>query len=379
MRVAQLEFRVPELGRSVVEAGDDTIPIGRDAQGNTTWGRNRVVDVLAEVRGDRLVAGSDQQTLQPGVPVEIDGVEITFRPSADARAAALNDLGIALWSLHSAEAIFERALDVLLDVLGVRRAAIALLDDDEDALESQASRGGITELNSAVTRAVVESGAAILSSEAASDDGPLTDEVSIEVRAILCAPLRDEGLPQGVLYADNKGRPSIFTNDELDFAAALAHLVSFAFGNIHRKEENSRLKEALGLGERLILVSPSMKEIRARIEKVARHDATVLLTGESGVGKELAAREVHRLSPRHDGPFIAVNCAAIPDTLLESELFGSRSGVRVHGRGPGWRKRDGSSLRDEGSLLLDEVSEIKPAAAGQAAARAAGQAYRSFE
>ena len=356
--MAQLEFRVPELGRSVVEAGDDTIPIGRDGKGNTTWGRNRVIEVLAEVRGDRLVAGPDEQTLQPGVPVEIGGVEITYRPSADARAAALNDLGIALWSLPTAEAIFERALDVLLDVLGVRRAAIALLDDDEDALVPQATRGGIGRLNAAVTRAVVDSGAAILSSEAAAEEAELSDELSIDVRAILCAPLRDEGRPQGVLYADNKGRPSIFTNDELDFAAALAHLVSFAYGNIHRKEENTRLKEALGLGERLILVSPSMKEIRDRIEKVARHDATVLLTGESGVGKELAAREVHRLSPRHAGPFIAVNCAAIPDTLLESELFGYAPKSAIAGADPEGRAGRFEQAHN-GTLFLDEIAEMK--------------------
>jgi len=365
--VAQLEFRVPELGRSVVEAGDETIPIGRDDQGNATWGHSRVVEVLATVRGNRLVAGDQEQTLQPGMPVEIEGVEITFRASSHARAAALNDLGISLWSLTSSDAIFERALDVLRRVLGVQRAAIALLDDDEQHLELRAAHGGITRLNPAVTRAVVDSGAAILSSEAAIDGGEadasddveeLGDELSIDVRAILCAPLRDDGRPQGVLYADNQGRPSIFTNDELDFAAALAHLVSYAFGNLHRREENTRLKEALGLGERLILVSPSMKEIRARIEKVARHDATVLLTGESGVGKELAARELHRLSRHHDGPFIAVNCAAIPDALLESELFGYAPKSAIAGADPAGRAGRFEQAHG-GTLFLDEIAEMK--------------------
>jgi len=254
--------------------------------------------------------------------------------------------------------VFECALQALVSVLGVRRAAIALLDDDEDRLELRASRGGIQQLNSVVTRAVVDSGAAILSSEAAVDDDELDDELSIDVRAILCAPLRDEGRPQGVLYADNEGRPSIFTNDELDFAAALAHLVSFAFGNLHRKQENTRLKEALGLGERLILVSPSMKEVRARIEKVARHDATVLLTGESGVGKELAAHEIHRLSPRHDGPFIAVNCAAIPETLLESELFGYAPKSAIAGADPEGRAGRFEQAHD-GTLFLDEIADMK--------------------
>ena len=361
MRVAQLEIRAPQLGRSVVVAGDEAIPIGLDADGRATWGRGRVVKIVAEVRGDMLVRDGREQRLAPGVPVDVDGVEITWRVSADAHAAALNDLGIALWTLETAEELFELALDALISVLGVRRAAIALLDDDEDGLEIHAARGGLSELNTTVARAVVESGAAILSSEAAVDGGDEEDdddELSIDVRAILCAPLRDEGRPQGVLYVDNQGRPSIFTNDELDFAAALAHLISFAYGNFHRKAENRELKEALGLGERLILVSPSMKEIRARIEKVAVHDATVLLTGESGVGKELAALEIHRLSPRHGGPFVAVNCAAIPDTLLESELFGYAPKSAIAGADPAGRAGRFEQA-DGGTLFLDEIAEMK--------------------
>ena len=356
--MAQLEIRAPQLGRSVVEAGDEAIPIGHDAEGRATWGRGRVVDLIAEVRGDRLLRQGLEQRLAPGVPVDVDGVEVTWRASADARASALNELGVELWTLGSSEELFERALDALLSVLGVRRAAIALLDDDDDALEIHAARGGLGELNGAVARAVVESGAAILSSEAAVGGDEDDDEFSIDVRAILCAPLRDEGRPQGVLYVDNQGRPSIFTNDELDFAAALAHLISFAYGNLHRKQENKQLKEALGLGERLILVSPSMKEIRARIEKVAVHDATVLLTGESGVGKELAAREIHRLSPRHAGPFIAVNCAAIPDTLLESELFGYAPKSAIAGADPAGRAGRFEQAHG-GTLFLDEIGEMK--------------------
>ncbi len=356
--MAQLEIRSPELGRSVIEAGDEAIPIGLDADGRATWGRGRVVELLAEVRGDRLLRNGSELRLEPGVPVDVEGVEVTWRASDDARAAALNDLGTTLWSLETPEELFQRALDALTSVLGVRRAAIALLDDDDDGLEIHAARGGLTEINVAVTRAVVESGAAILSSEAAVNGDDADDELSIDVRAILCAPLRDEGRPQGVLYVDNQGRPSIFTNDELDFAAALAHLISFAYGNFHRKQENRQLKEALGLGERLILVSQTMKDVRARIEKVAAHNATVLLTGESGVGKELAAREIHRLSPRHDGPFIAVNCAAIPDTLLESELFGYAPKSAISGADPAGRAGRFEQA-DHGTLFLDEIGEMK--------------------
>ncbi|MEM8884541.1 MAG: sigma 54-interacting transcriptional regulator [Planctomycetota bacterium] len=355
--MAQLEFRSPRLGRSVVEAGDEAIPIGRAADGTLTWGRSRVVEELAIVRGDRLRRGTDETELQPGIPIDVDGIEVVYRVSADATKAALNDLGMVLWSLEDEEEIFHRALESLLSVLGVRRAAIALLDDDADRLEVRAARGGLAELNVAVARAVVDSGAAVLSSEAAVDESD-EDALDIRVRAILCAPLRDEGRPQGVLYVDNEGRPSSFTNDELDFAAALAHLVSFAYGNLHRREEVTRLQESIGLGDRPVIAAPAMQEVRAKLEKVAPFDATVLLRGESGVGKELIAREIHRLSPRTAKPFIAINCAAIPDTLLESELFGyaPKSGIAgadPEGRAGRFEQADG------GTLFLDEIGEMK--------------------
>jgi len=356
--VAQIEFRSPRRGRSVVEAGDDTIPIGRDAQGEPAWGRTRVTQPVAEIHGDRIRGKHGETRLEPGVPVDVEGIEVVYRPSADANAAALNDLGMTLWSLDDASAIFARALAAPTATLGVRRAAIALLDDDERGLDTRAVRGGLTELNPAVTRAVVDSGAAILSSEAAVDETD-ADELFIDVRAILCAPLRDEGRAQGVVYVDNEGRPSSFTNDELDFTAALAHLVSFAYGNLHRKEEFTRLQAVLAHGEQLVLAAPSMQDVRVKLEKVAPYDATVLLTGESGVGKELAAREIHRRSPRAQEAFVALNCAAIPETLLESELFGYAPRSGIAGADPAGRAGRFEQA-DGGTLFLDEIGEMKP-------------------
>jgi two-component system response regulator HydG len=108
----------------------------------------------------------------------------------------------------------------------------------------------------------------------------------------------------------------------------------------------------------LIGSTPAMAALRSQIERVAVTDFTVLLEGESGVGKELVARQIHDLSPRHNGPFVAINCAALVETLLEAELFGieERTATGVRGRRGKFEHADG------GTLFLDEVSDLSPSA-----------------
>ncbi|HET7220839.1 MAG TPA: sigma-54 factor interaction domain-containing protein, partial [Vicinamibacterales bacterium] len=108
----------------------------------------------------------------------------------------------------------------------------------------------------------------------------------------------------------------------------------------------------------LIGSSPAIRAVRERIERVAATDFTVLIEGESGTGKELVARQIHELSRRRKGPFVAVNCAAIVETLLEAELFGieDRTATGVRGR------RGKFEHAHEGTLFLDEVSDLSPAA-----------------
>jgi transcriptional regulator with PAS, ATPase and Fis domain len=108
----------------------------------------------------------------------------------------------------------------------------------------------------------------------------------------------------------------------------------------------------------LIGSTPAMKELRSRIERVALTDFTVLIEGESGVGKELVARQVHELSRRHRGPFVAVNCAAVVESLLEAELFGieERTATGVRGRRGKFENAEG------GTIFLDEVSDLSSSA-----------------
>jgi DNA-binding NtrC family response regulator len=103
--------------------------------------------------------------------------------------------------------------------------------------------------------------------------------------------------------------------------------------------------------------SAPMREIYSLVEQVASSSASVLITGESGTGKELVARTIHQLSPRRDKPFIGINCSAIPETLMESELFGHEKGAFT---GAASRREGCFELADGGTLLLDEIAEMPP-------------------
>jgi len=119
----------------------------------------------------------------------------------------------------------------------------------------------------------------------------------------------------------------------------------------------SRLKDKYSL-DNIIGQSEAMQHVYQMVEKVASRDATVLLRGESGTGKELIAQAIHQLSHRSAGPFIAVNCAALPDTLLESELFGHEKGAFT---GAEKQKKGRFELAASGTIFLDEIGDISPA------------------
>jgi len=146
-----------------------------------------------------------------------------------------------------------------------------------------------------------------------------------------------------------------FTAADLERAvrSALGRPRAAAAGGGPADEDGARLERELAL-----LVSPAMREIQAIVEQAARADVTVLVCGETGVGKELVARAIHARSPRRRAPFVKVNCAAVPRELLESELFGHERGAFT---GAHQRKLGRFELADGGTIFLDEIGELHPA------------------
>ena len=142
-----------------------------------------------------------------------------------------------------------------------------------------------------------------------------------------------------------------------------------ALGQKQLREENRRLKLTFDERYRMVGESPALQKVLDAVRRAAPTNATVLITGESGVGKELVARAIHRNSLRKDEAFVQVNCAAIPEELIESELFGHEKGSFT---GATEKQIGKFELAHKGTIFLDEVGDMSLQDPGQGPARAAG-------
>jgi transcriptional regulator with GAF, ATPase, and Fis domain len=214
-----------------------------------------------------------------------------------------------------------------------------------------------------IAQRVLEQGLAILGSDVpgSSGLGAVESLIASQVRSLLCVPLTVFQRTIGCIYLDTISIADRFNEDHLELVTAIAGISAVALENARRvqwlEHENQRLTTEITHDRTLVGESTRMKEVFQFLARVAPSDATVLIGGESGTGKELAARAIHRKSPRASKPFVAINCAAIPENLLESELFGYEKGAFT---GAGSQKKGRLEGADGGVLFLDEVGELAP-------------------
>jgi DNA-binding NtrC family response regulator len=271
--------------------------------------------------------------------------------------ASLARLGDRLRALGDREALGRAACEAMRAALAAGRASLLLRDPaGRMAIRaaSQAAQGGgasseevLLALGREVIDKVMAEGKAVALDTAG---GPA-----------VAAPLYGPGdeAPIGLVFTD---QPAAGHGawDALDIMAAscLAHVISAGLVGLEAREaleiENRELSEQLG-GREFVGRSPAAAAVLAFVAKVGPADATVLLTGESGSGKEMVARAIHEASRRSRAPFVAVNCAALTETLIESELFGHEKGAFT---GASERKLGRFELADKGTLFLDEVGEL---------------------
>lgn len=211
---------------------------------------------------------------------------------------------------------------------------------------------------------------AVLARDIADDSalGIRDSKGEIQATSVICAPIKVADRTVGLVHIYSTEHVRTLDADDLDFTLAVAENMALAMRNRFReqklvedltktKNEISQLREQLGVESEIVGASPAMLLIDKQIAKAAPSKATVLVYGESGVGKELVARAVHFSSARKKGPFVCLNCAALSESLLESELFGHERGAFT---GATERKLGKFEAADKGTLMLDEIGEMSP-------------------
>jgi Nif-specific regulatory protein len=304
----------------------------------------------------------------------LDAEKVNAALPRDARTArdlnTLLKISAAIPSARSLGKLQMQLMEMIAEVIPAERGAILWAEGDEFesvfGWDRKSGASGEVIVSRTVARRALDEGIAILSNDAISGGelpgGGFVDAQSLlasNARSLMAVPVIVMEKKVGVIWLSTSDPLVWFDEDHLQMAVAIAGVAAPTIENLRRVEllesENLRLRAESRLGQDMIGKSPRLHEVWQRISRVAPTDATALIRGESGTGKELAARAIHRLSSRADKPFIAINCAALTETLLESELFGHEKGAFT---GAVAQKKGRIETADGGTLFLDEIGEM---------------------
>jgi transcriptional regulator with GAF, ATPase, and Fis domain len=281
--------------------------------------------------------------------------------------STLLKISSAIGSLRDIDALQWQLLGMLFDVIPAERAAILLLDEATGefsapiAWDRAAGPDHPVHISRALAQRVIEQRVAIFDFEPSPDSSkPLPEEAQPAAGlSLLSVPLATPTQPLGLIYLDTRNPATRFSDDDLQLLSAIAGLASVAIENARQFErignENQQLRAQVQFQHDMIGRGPRMRQVYQFIERVAPSDTTVLILGESGTGKELASRAVHLNSPRKSFPFMALNCAALSETLLESELFGHERGAFTSAVA---QKKGLLEVAEGGTVFLDEIAEM---------------------
>jgi len=258
-------------------------------------------------------------------------------------------------------------LGMIFDVVPADRGALLYFGEDSDQIAWSAAwdrrRGPGTPVRvskTVVSRVAREQSGLLMTNVSTNTELKKSASFAdLPVHSLLCAPLVISGRVAGVIYLDTQDARVRFDANHLQMLTAIASLASLALDNIGYLEklqlENRELRTQITIEHNMVGASARMREIFEFIRRVAPTDSTVLIQGESGTGKELVAHAVHTNSKRANAAFVPINCAAIAENLLESELFGYEKGAFTGAVG---QKKGKIETAAGGTLFLDEIGEL---------------------
>jgi len=290
---------------------------------------------------------------------------------APQQARVARDLGVLLRissrvnKLRRTAELQQEILDSIFEIVPAERGAILLSQGDEDFSSIQGrdrrDKGKPVSVSRTVIKQVIKEAVFILSNDVKTSETLAGAESLVTARtaSLMCVPLMVFDKAIGAIYLDTSDATVRFDEGHLQLLAGIAGIAALALENARQMEwledENRRLRSSLEIEHNMIGQSVAMREVYRRIARVAAADSTVLIQGESGTGKELAAHAIHANSPRASKPFVPVNCAALTETLLESELFGHEKGAFT---GAIAQKKGKLEIAQGGTVFLDEIGEM---------------------
>jgi Nif-specific regulatory protein len=283
--------------------------------------------------------------------------------------SALMKVSTTINSIRGLDDLLERLLELLFEVVPAQRGAILLTNEGTFetslvfGLHRTHGKDRAVTVSRTFVQQVLRDGVALLANDGVSEWTEASDSlISTGAQSVMCVPLILFDRKIGVLYLDTTSPRDPFNNDHLKLVAAISGIAAVAIENARQFEwletEKERLLSDVNIEHNMIGETAAMQRVYHFISKVAPTDATVLISGESGTGKELAARAIHRNSKRAQKAFMAVNCAALNESLLESELFGHEKGSFT---GALAQKKGRLEIADGGTIFLDEIGELTPA------------------
>ncbi len=353
---AQIIFDGRDFNLSEVDTGGSILLNGKKKRRGKLLHNDRVT--LGEI--ELLFSLYDETTAEPEKSddsTELPGLR------------KLYEFSQRLMEIKTLPALIEALMDAVIDVTHADKGFLILIEDGQPRvavarnLTQQNLPDGVRHLSDSILQRVMTTRKPIIVSDALHDEHFRTSAsvMNLKLCSVMCAPLMSQGQLLGLLYVGNDNVVNLFEESSLDVLSIFAGQASLILQNTllldSLKTDFDALKQQLDVSRfgEIIGSCPSIRDVFRTVEKVATTDISVLITGETGTGKELIARALHQRSTRSTGAFIVVNCGAIPENLIESELFGH---VRGAFTGAVATRAGKFQLADGGTLFLDEVGEL---------------------